>query len=167
MNTIAKKDARAQGLRDYFTGKPCGRGHLASRSVQSGMCRLCDKEDQAVYRETHRDQTLATDRARYNATKELKRGKFRAQYKKTYLRNRASFITAVRIRRGEMAHRTPAWSEKEAIRIFYNNCPPGYHVDHIIPLQGKTVSGFHVLGNLQYLPAQENLSKGNRYAEVT
>lgn len=59
--------------------------------------------------------------------------------------------------------RTPSWSETEDILQFYNNCPAGYHVDHIIPLQGKLVSGLHVLSNLQYLLVSDNLSKGNRY----
>jgi hypothetical protein len=59
--------------------------------------------------------------------------------------------------------RIPAWSETEEIKEFYSNCPQGYEVDHIIPLQGKKVSGLHVLGNLQYLTIEENRSKSNRY----
>lgn len=37
-----------------------------------------------------------------------------------------------------------------------------WHVDHIIPLQGKTICGFHVWFNLRLLPAQMNFEKGNR-----
>lgn len=59
--------------------------------------------------------------------------------------------------------RMPQWADRDAIKTFYLNKPEGYQVDHIIPLQGKIVSGLHVLENLQYLPAVENNRKQNLY----
>jgi len=59
--------------------------------------------------------------------------------------------------------RTPNWANISRIKEIYKNCPEGYHVDHIIPLQGELVSGLHVEINLQYLPAQDNCSKHNKF----
>lgn len=59
--------------------------------------------------------------------------------------------------------RTPLWADLDAIHEFYKNCPEGYEVDHIVPLQGELVSGLHVLNNLQYLTPRENTSKNNHF----
>lgn len=67
-------------------------------------------------------------------------------------------------RKAAKLQQTPKWADLKAIEEFYKNCPKGYQVDHIIPLQGKNVRGLHVLENLQYLTKTENLKKGNRYA---
>ncbi len=58
---------------------------------------------------------------------------------------------------------TPKWADIGKIREIYQNCPSGYHVDHIIPLRGKNICGLHIETNLQYLPAQENLKKSNKF----
>lgn len=65
------------------------------------------------------------------------------------------------VRRAKKLYATVYWSDLEAISNFYSNCPSGYVVDHIIPLQGKYVCGLHVLDNLQYLTASDNNKKSN------
>jgi hypothetical protein len=69
--------------------------------------------------------------------------------------------------------RTPAWltdSDLVRIKCFYQVAAmrtreSGYdwHVDHIIPLKGKFVSGLHVPNNLRVIPAIENKRKTNIY----
>ena len=41
MELISLEDARAQGLKHYFTGKPCKRGHVAKRFTSSRHCTEC------------------------------------------------------------------------------------------------------------------------------
>ena len=66
-------------------------------------------------------------------------------------------------RRTAKLQRIVGWTDHKAIKEFYINCPKGYAVDHIVPLQGTNVSGLHVLNNLQYLTKSENSIKGNRW----
>jgi len=40
---ISRADAKAAGLKRYFTGKPCPRGHIAERYVNSKGCRECGR----------------------------------------------------------------------------------------------------------------------------
>jgi len=42
-----------------------------------------------------------------------------------------------------------------------------WHIDHVIPLQGKNVCGLHVWNNIAVIPAKLNQSKGNKYEHFT
>lgn len=65
--------------------------------------------------------------------------------------------------RASKLNRTPSWANLEKIKEIYKNCPIGYHVDHIIPLLGKFISGLHIETNLQYISARDNLRKSNKH----
>lgn len=84
-------------------------------------------------------------------------------YKKYYNKNKEDYRFRSAKRRAIKKNATPKWANLESIKEIYRNCPEGYHVDHIIPLQGELVCGLHVENNLQYLTATENLSKGNKF----
>ena len=62
---------------------------------------------------------------------------------------------------------TPSWLTEEdhhEILKFYTEAQRlNHHVDHIVPLKGKNVSGLHVPWNLQVLPPHENRSKSNHH----
>ena len=76
-------------------------------------------------------------------------------------------------RRKGIKERTPKWlSELDYFKMecIYERANElqeyfgvNMHVDHIIPLHGKTVSGFHCPENLQIVTAEYNMSKNNTY----
>jgi hypothetical protein len=68
-------------------------------------------------------------------------------------------------------NKTPSWVTRQEIREIYARCPKGFHVDHIVPLNGiidgRPVTGLHVPWNLQYLTPEENHKKKNKISETT
>lgn len=72
-------------------------------------------------------------------------------------------------RRAEKAQRTPKWLtdwDWQMIKEIYQFCPPNFEVDHIIPLNGKNVSGLHVPENLQYLYKPIHMPKSNKFEPI-
>ena len=88
------------------------------------------------------------------------------EYHIDYLEShRAEYNARNAKRRALLLERTVKWANLKEIEQFYINCPTGYHVDHYYPLQGEIVCGLHVIENLQYLSAKDNMSKGNKMPE--
>lgn len=88
--------------------------------------------------------------------------KFRLR-NKIYKKNNPEISLNYQSRRRQRCNFKVSKNENERINLFYKNRPPGYEVDHIIPLLGNTVSGLHVLSNLQYLTMSENRQKSNHF----
>jgi len=84
-----------------------------------------------------------------------------------YAKNSATEIEKVRRRVGRIRQGLNFMSEAEYVEVqgMYDFCRifKNFEVDHIIPLNGKTVSGLHVLGNLQVIHRSYNRSKGANF----
>jgi hypothetical protein len=146
---------------------------IKNRSTKDGLhhaCKQCDKprikeyyetnkvsiaEYKQEYRKKNIEYILAKDRVYREVNKDN-----RLKY---YQDNKPLFYAYNAKRRASKLNATPNWANLITIKEIYRTCPPGYHVDHIVPLQGKLVCGLHCEFNLQHLPASENLSKGNRF----
>ena len=75
-------------------------------------------------------------------------------------------------RKSVILQRTPSWDPEahlivakyQLANMLSQASGTPYHVDHIIPLQGKNVSGLHVFSNLRVIPGAENVKKSNKYS---
>ena len=103
------------------------------------------------------------------------KAKVAASKKQYAIKNKGKIHAAVAKREAAKLLRTPKWLTEDdlwmieqayelaALRTKMFGFP--WHVDHVLPLQGKTVSGLHVPTNLQVIVGIENVRKGNRVME--
>ena len=110
------------------------------------------------YKEKNRDKILSQAKE-YREKNKDRINKYISEWQKA---NRDKCRAKDAKRRARELQAIPKFADLNKIKEIYKNCPIGYEVDHIIPLQGKIVSGLHIETNLQYLPIKENRSKGNK-----
>lgn len=170
MNKVCTSCNKAKNIEEF-------KEHPRYRDGRVTWCRECTSE----YRKKHYRKNVSR-------VKELSKSYYQSN-KDTYLKQHADYrdnnrekmrqITAdwakenkgrcnAKSRQYQLSkkNRCPKWLteiDKEKIRLMYENCPEGYEVDHIYPLQGKNVSGLHVPDNLQYLSIEQNRKKSNKY----
>jgi len=129
-----------------------------TRGIQP-LCTACEREKSSNYYSNNTEKVLTASKRYYESNIEKVRARHRDYAKEHSLEYNARAAK----RRAAKLQRTPSWANLDKIKEIYRTCPEGYHVDHIVPLQGELVSGLHVENNLQHLPASENLAKGNTF----
>lgn len=164
---ILRKQAVAQGLKHYFTGAPCKNGHISKRTTSDYTCVACNKANTEKYNLLNRTQYLESKKASYNKLQSK-----HLLYAKRHRKNNPALGVALNVKyRATKLKRTPTWANHFEIKMFYDVAKVLsrggvlFHVDHILPLRGKEVSGFHVEDNLQILPWYKNLKKSSKFMD--
>lgn len=77
---ISRAQAKALGLKTYFTGNPCKRGHVALRQVSSEMCMVCSNDKAKGYYRKNKASAIARRMQRYHDDPQGERAKMREHY---------------------------------------------------------------------------------------
>jgi 5-methylcytosine-specific restriction endonuclease McrA len=177
------KQAQQLGLPRYFTGKPCKRGHVAERSSVSRHCVECLSILQFECRQRNIGWFLAREsenrskrrvaatayaRQRYRSEREA----VRAATEKWRQANLAKDAANTARRKAAKLKACPSWVDMGEIEKFYVEARRlteitgiEHEVDHIHPLQGKTLCGLHVPWNLQVITKSANSRKKNHWID--
>jgi hypothetical protein len=173
------------------TCRVCGKSEpeVAFES-QRRQCKPCRSEYhhkiKIVWYANNREYAKAKTKEWRDANADRKRSYRKAAYAKNaseaklasriYRKNNLAKVNHwSRIRQCAKAQRIPVWlnsEDKWIISEVYDlaklrtKCTGiAWHVDHIVPLRGKTVSGLHVPLNLQVIPESVNKVKRNYFGE--
>ena len=127
------------------------------------------RESTRLYRARRSAEEIEADNAKCRIAAHKRYAQDREQilaYNHKWAQENSGIIQAKNARhRAAKLKAMPAWltpEQHQLIRSFYELArATGLTVDHIVPLQGKTVCGLHVPWNLQLLPRRENCSKRN------
>jgi len=144
-----------------------------SKDGYQSHCKTCDNkrvaERKAKSPEKTKEVQAIADRNKYTKRKEA----ILARNKSWKLANPDKMQAIDARRRASKLNRTPKWLTEDDFWMMEqaydiaqkrtNIFGFAWHVDHIVPLQGKLVSGLHVPHNMRVVPAIENLRKGNRF----
>ncbi len=157
------------------------------KEVAQKKWRMANKDNRKVYQKKYRadnresllegkKQWYSENKERHlaNATSWAKNNQeaikiIRSRYRKNTL---GAHNARANKRRAIKLAAVPDWLTKSHLveieyMYMYNQIMPGnWHVDHIVPLQGKDVCGLHTPENLQILSAKDNLMKSNKFKEV-
>lgn len=134
---ITRKEAKNLGLRYYFTGKPCKRGHIQKRMVASFSCSSCSAITARAFRK--RNPLAANEAAKKwrlshpEKVKELKakfdklpkyKEKQKARSKKHYENNKEKFLASVsahyKANKERQRIRSRAWKKRNPDNLVEN-----------------------------------------------
>ena len=131
------------------------------------------KQAELIYKKEYRKRTTE-QRAVYMGEWRKKNAEHTLQYARQYRQTNKALINFLcQKRKLATMQRTPSWlsiDELWMIEEAYHLAALrtqlfgfAWHVDHVIPLRGKNVSGLHTPYNLRVIPGIANMQKTNKF----
>jgi hypothetical protein len=147
--------------------------HKEGKDGLRAQCKTCRGLKKALWQKDNYGLVSVCTKKWKQANPEYMAGPAKESIKAWKQANPNKVSAASAKRRATKLNASPPWLTKEQfkeIEFYYTLAKElqwlseePLEVDHVVPLQGENVSGLHVPWNLQVLPKQLNLSKGNRF----
>lgn len=163
MTTYTKTCTRCQQQKEENEFSPLKH----ARDGRQSQCILCMTTQAHVYRKTRATGVNASASKYYYNNRDKALNCVRKWRARNRDKVQVTGTIASNKRRAAKLQAMPLWlnnEQLEEIRTIYAYAKVNQlDVDHIVPLQGKTVCGLHVPWNLEAIPKPINMSKGNRF----
>jgi hypothetical protein len=153
----SKKCSNCKGIKAFSQYYPLAR---------EGLSTTCKECESTRHKETYIDNKAEIS-ARNKAYNTSNKEAIKESVSKYYQTHQAESKARSLKYKLNKALATPKWANMEKMNNIYANREDGEHVDHIVPLQGDIVCGLHWEHNLQYLTAEQNISKSNKFDQDT
>lgn len=110
MKIVSLTDAKLSGLRRYFTGEPCGRGHVAERFTSDRSCSVC-RAAQALARYHAAPETARAREKAWRTVNAAKKNAYARAWREAHPEKTVAYNGAQRAKQlpGEAAARVKAW----------------------------------------------------------
>ncbi|GAA0586444.1 hypothetical protein ACFQH5_20410 [Halomonas salifodinae] len=164
VHIISKRKAAALGMKRYFTGKPCRKGHVSEMSVKDRACLECKwdrnrrwKAENAEANAAYQREYQERNRQYFRDWSRFSHGADRARKRRRMLEragtlnvNDPVFVARNKARLKHLRKLAKQYEEWTGIK---------FEVDHIIPIVSDEVCGLHWYGNWQLIPMKLNRMK--------
>lgn len=170
------KEARELGKTQYFTGKPCPKGHIAPRLTSIQQCVECKRERVNAYNKSAKGKEKEAERrnrpdnlAKRKEYRDSEHGKKlrKKLWSEWYANNKGVVAFLGSKKRAKELRRVVEWADADVIKEIYTTARAiNRVVDHVVPLRGKNVCGLHTHNNLAIVSHEHNASKSNKFNDA-